>query len=61
MCMQCHGLLRHEVTKKAIKTALQKHALKLCVHVICYIQYELHVSEMAFKIVLEHPSTVFLI
>ncbi len=30
--MQCRGQLRHEVTKKAIKAAL-----KLCMHVICYI------------------------
>ncbi len=29
---QCHGKLSHEVTKKVIKAAL-----KLCMHVICYI------------------------
>ncbi len=32
MSMQCRGQLRHEVTKKAIKAAI-----KLCMHVICYI------------------------
>ncbi len=32
--MQCHGQLRHEVTKQAIKAAS-----KLCMHVICYMSH----------------------
>ncbi len=55
--MQCRGQLRHDVTKKAIKAALN-----LCMHVI-YL-YESHlknmsdVSEMVFKTVLEQRSSL---
>ncbi len=54
MCMQCHGKLSHDDTKKAIKAAL-----KLGMHVIKWVTFK-NVSEMVFKTVLE-PRTVSLI